>query len=191
MRHGVSSANEYIDLRENRSPSDGPPAFFRRLNGLSRRAHSHFRARPKRMPFPLFFLKLRFESVIGEPGIPCSRINVSAPYPGMRRGDMRDAGNRRAIHERLTLLVFDGFLLVTLHFAHILSYATIARRKVIVIDFNHDDVRGALAARFRDTARWIIGRLWMYPLFDFMLATGGNRKCDAKICCPASLSAVP
>jgi len=31
----------------------------------------------------------------------------------------------------------------------------------------------------------------MYPLFDFMLATGGNRKCDAEICCPASLSAVP
>lgn len=120
MRHGVSSANEYIDLRENRSPSATVPRpFFRRLNGLSRRAHSHFRARPKRMPFPFFFfLKLRFESVIGEPGIPRSRINVSAPYPGMRR---RDAANRRSIRERLTLLVFDGFLLVTLHFARFID----------------------------------------------------------------------
>jgi len=56
------------------------------------------------------------------------------------------------IHERLKLLVFDGSLLVILYFVRFIE-ATIARCKVIVIDFNHDDVRGALAARFRDTAR--------------------------------------
>lgn len=46
-------------------------------------------------------------------------------------------------------LVFDGFLLRDI--ARFIE-ATIARRKVIVIDFNHDDVRGALAARARARA---------------------------------------
>jgi len=41
----------------------------------------------------------------------------------------------------------------------VLSKLRIARCKVIVIDFNHGDVRGDLTARFHDTARWIIGRL--------------------------------
>lgn len=59
-------------------------------------------------------------------------------------------GNHPIVHERperLKLLVFDGFRLVTLHFARFID-ATIARHKVIVIDFNHDDGRSALAARY-------------------------------------------
>lgn len=67
-------------------------------------------------------------------------------------GNACDGGQSPTIHERLKLLVFDGFRLVTLHFARFIV-ATIARRKVIVIDFNHDDSRGVLAAGFRDTAR--------------------------------------
>lgn len=73
--------------------------------------------------------------------------------------------------------------------ARIVSFIkpTIPCHKIIRIDFNYDDIYDALAPRSRDTARWIIGHLWTCPLFDFMLAMGGNRMYNVEICCPSSL----
>lgn len=68
---------------------------------------------------------------------------IGQEYMGNKRG----VGNRRPSANASSFRRF-----VTLHFARFIE-ATIARRKVIVIGFNHDDVRGALAAHFRDTAR--------------------------------------
>lgn len=111
MRHGVSSANEYIDLRENRSPSDGPLSFLSSFKRPLTTRSLAFSRSPEANAIPVLLPPLRFESVIGERGIP--------PPPALtfpRLGQECDAGDRWPSAE-----LFDAFLLVTLHFARFIG----------------------------------------------------------------------
>lgn len=155
MRHGVSSANEYIDLREKENRSlplwDGPLVWsyhfvmFETTSRLSKCEHSRFRTRPKRIPSS--FASLRIENVIGEHRYR-SCVNIFAAFAG------EDASKTWIMSLIIPETIWrDNYILyVVSRFVRFIETA-IPRHKIIRIDFNYDDIYDVLAPRSRDTLR--------------------------------------